>query len=417
MSKRSIGSLAVVAALLVIAAGTALSSRRSASAAPVMHQESHPQSTWAPCNRHAHSDRPSTFRPLSDAVAAALVTQEPETRPDNDKGYTFGGHHYPAPNYYVPTRAQISQFVHSRLSTGQTNTQFNPYYDYVDGLDGMHHPSTDDLIQWAAHKWGIPENWLRAEYVHESYWNQFMLGDSTPVSAAAYSRYPAFSRVSGGQNAYQSLGITQVRWVPGNSLHPGTEPLRWLSTAFNVDYQAATIRFYYDNPQNSRSAWGDASYEPCQKWSSIGGWFRPYPWGNPGQATYVSAVQQILAGQVWTTSSFLSWSPPALPPGVELKVDSVVRSFRRHFGTLWATGNVYDTGSTHRLLARAATAQRQEASLITVCAGCQNSVAAVFARPRSYDRRGHVDVRSDGRKRIMRADHSNSRKNGMPWTR
>ena len=34
--------------------------------------------------------------------------------------------------------------------------QFNPYLQYVDGRDGMTDPSTDDLIQWAAHKWGIP---------------------------------------------------------------------------------------------------------------------------------------------------------------------------------------------------------------------------------------------------------------------
>ena len=27
------------------------------------------------------------------------------------------------------------------------------------------------------------EDWLRAEYVHETYWNQYFLGDSTPVSA------------------------------------------------------------------------------------------------------------------------------------------------------------------------------------------------------------------------------------------
>jgi hypothetical protein len=316
MRIRTVAPVVIATAFLLIAG---LSNDGSASAAPVMRIETHPQTTWAPCNLNARNLGPSTFMPLPDAAAAALVSPEPETRPDNAKPYTFGGRRYAAPNSYVPSKSQISAFVTATLPTGQTNTQFNPYYKYVDGRDGMPHPSTDDLIQWAAHKWGIPENWLRAEYVLESYWNQFMLGDATPVSAGTYSHYPAFSRVPGKLAAYQSLGITQLRWVPNNSLHPGTEPLRWVSTAFNVDYQAATVRFFYDNPDGSRSAWNDASYQPCQKWNSIGGWFSSWPWANRGQAAYVKTVANDLAHRAWTSAAFLHWSPSSLPPGIKLR--------------------------------------------------------------------------------------------------
>jgi hypothetical protein len=302
---------AVVAALLIDLLG-------SSKAAIMMHRERHPQTTWAACNRNAHNHKPSTFHPLSDRAAAALVTPQVETRPDNDRAYTLGRTRYRAPNYYVPSRAQVRRFRRARTSAGQTNVQFNPYYAYVDGDDGLHRPTTDELIQWGAHKWGIPEDWLRAEYVHESYWNQFMLGDDTPVSGRAYRRYPSQSRVAGSNGVYQSLGITQVRWTPDGSLHPGTEPLRWLSTAFNIDYQAATLRFYYDNPQQSRSAWNDGSYRPCQAWSSVGAWFSPYPWGNSGQATYAGAVRQILAQRDWTSNAFVTWKPGSLPPGIKL---------------------------------------------------------------------------------------------------
>lgn len=287
--------------------------------AQALHAERHPQRSWAACNANAHNNKPSTFRPLSDQAAAILVTHQPETRPYNGMSYTLNGQRYPAPNAYVPTAAQISTFRSAKGSTGQTNVQFNPYYQYVDGRDGLRHPSTDDLIQWAAHKWGIPEDWLRAEYVHESYWNQFMLGDATPVSATAYGRYPTQSRIPQSSSVYQSLGITQVRWVPDQSLHWGTEPLRWLSTAFNIDYQAATVRFYYDNPQGTRTSWNDASYRPCQQWSSVGAWFSPYPWGNSGQAVYAQAVQQILADRDWTSSDFLQWTPSSPPPGVSFR--------------------------------------------------------------------------------------------------
>ena len=189
--------------------------------------ERHPQTTWAPCNRNADNGKPSTFRPLSDAEAAALVTPEPETRPYNTRPYAIRGTRYPAPNDYVPTAAQIRESQDSRTSTGEPLLEFNPYTRYVDGSDGIRGPSTDDLIQWAAHKWGIPENWLRAEYVVESYWNQFQLGDATRVSPRSYGLYPYQSRIPHTSNVYQSLGIAQVRWTPDGSLHPGTEPLRW----------------------------------------------------------------------------------------------------------------------------------------------------------------------------------------------
>jgi hypothetical protein len=314
------GRIGVTAVVLCVGAGVGLSAIHGSSAAVVtQRREAHPQTAWAACNRNAHNGRPSTFRPLADSRAASLVTPEPETRPDNGKPFSIDGRRYPAPNDYVPAARQLAQFHRARTSAGQTNLQFNPYYRYVDGRDGLRRPTTDELIQWAAHKWGIPENWLRAEYVHESYWNQFMLGDATPVNGRDYRRYPSQSRIPGGSTAYQSLGITQVRWATDGSLHPGTEPLRWQSTAFNMDYQAATLRFYYDNPQRTRTAWNDRSYRPCQKWNSLGGWFSPYPWGNAGQKTYVRAVQQILGQRSWATGSFQTWSPSSLPPGLRIR--------------------------------------------------------------------------------------------------
>jgi hypothetical protein len=280
--------------------------------------EAHPQTQWARCNRNALTGGPSTFRPLSDRAAGALVTPEPETRPDNAKPYSINGVGYPSTNSYVATNAQLAEFRSAKTSLGQPILQLNPYLRYVDGRDGLNHPSTDELIQWGAHKWGIPENWLRAEYVLESYWNSFMLGDRTPVSAADYRKYPPQSRVPGTLEVYQSLGITQVRWDPERDFGGGTEPLRWLSTAFNIDFQGAMVRYFYDNPLKARTAWGDASFRPCQKWNSIGGWFHPYPWANSGQAQYAKTVQYNLATTAWKSSAFLGFTP-SIPPTVKLR--------------------------------------------------------------------------------------------------
>lgn len=284
-----------------------------------MTRERHPRTGWAPCNRNAHDGKPSTFTPLSDAKAASLITRQPENRRDNATAYKIDDRRFAPANDYVPTTAQLRSFRRSRTSAGQSVLKLNPYLRYVDGRDGLRRPSTDDLIQWAAHKWGIPENWLRAEFVQESYWSQFQLGDQARVSARWYSLYPGQARVAHSRSVYQSMGITQVKWIPDGSVGAGTEPLRWESTAFNLDYQAATVRFYYDNPRDARSSWGDASYAPCQTWNSLGGWFKPYPWNNSGQKSYIDQVQQHLADHDWTKASFVHWTPSSLPPGLRFK--------------------------------------------------------------------------------------------------
>jgi hypothetical protein len=311
--------LAIIALPVAAVAGCATASATGPLSAATLALESHPQTGWAACNRNAHTGKASTFRPLSDRRAAALVTHERETRPYNARRYSLVGRRYQPLNAYVPTAAQVHKFLTARISDGRTVVQFNPYFHFVDGRDGLRHPSTDDLIQWAAHKWGIPENWLRAEYVQESYWNGFALGDVATVRRRWYRLYPFQARVPHSLGVYQSMGITQVQWIPDGSVGAGTEPLRWRSTAFNIDYQAATVRFYYDNPRGTRSSWGDRSYAPCEKWASIGGWFEPYPWHNGGQQQYIREVQHHLQAREWATPAFVHWRPTSFPRGVRFR--------------------------------------------------------------------------------------------------
>jgi hypothetical protein len=285
--------------------------------------ETNPQTVWAACTNGA-----APYSPLSDSAASALVTHQPEVRAFNAKAYIINGVTYPAANYYVPSDAELTNYKNAKNEFNQTTTQATYYGQFVTGRPGLTNPSTDDLIQWGAHKWGIPEDWLRAQYISESYWNHFQLGDQSTESAAWYPQFPVQSRVSGSStDVFESMGISQVKWRPDNSVGIGTEPLRWKSTAFNIDFQAAQIRFYYDNPNGLRTTWGDASYVPCQQWNSLGGWFEPYPWNNIGQLNYISSVQSHLNNRDWTTSSFINATftfpsaisfttnpPPPLPP-------------------------------------------------------------------------------------------------------
>ena len=237
---------------------------------------------WVSCS--------SSFVPLSDAQAAALAVPATENRPGNA-----------AANQYRPSSTELSAFLNNEKDLyGRGPVQVNPYYKYVTGgFSG----TTDQIIQWGAEKWGIPADWLRAEYIDESKWNMSQLGDLTTVANPL--AYPVQSRATGNQ-VYQSLGITQLKWnhPDRNTTGIGTEPLRWKSSAFNVDYQAATVRFYFDNPNGMRSAWGDSTYSPCNNWLSIGGWYDPSPWNNSGQQSYVQTVQNILANRTWTKPGF-----------------------------------------------------------------------------------------------------------------
>ncbi|MDX6343577.1 MAG: hypothetical protein QOH87_3715 [Trebonia sp.] len=237
-----------------------------------------PQTTWAPVGR----------APLTDAQAAACVQHVAEAAPANAP---YAG--------YVPTAAEESAW-----QAAIPNQEHGPEVNSVTGLDGLSNPSTDDLIQWASYKWGIPTDWIRAEAMQESHWSNTDVGDIATVSNADYGQYPALAQVSGSNctsncQAARSLGLMQVSWTPQDQSSYGfgfgTEPLRWKSIAFNLDFYAGVVRWYYDG----HCSWCGSGYSAGQQWPSIGAWFEPTPWGNSGALSYESNVQQHLTNRDW----------------------------------------------------------------------------------------------------------------------
>ncbi|GAC1439818.1 MAG: hypothetical protein NVSMB51_18200 [Solirubrobacteraceae bacterium] len=227
--------------------------------------------------------------PGGDAQAAALVTHRPEVRPANA-----------AANNYVPSDTELNTFRTSLSNYNQTPAQYNPLYAYVTGRPGLTNPSTDDLIQWTAHKWGIPEDVIRAEMVDESSWNQSALGDRATVSSQWLTQFPTAALIPGTSDVYESMGVMQIKWRPDATMHPGAEPLRWKSTAFNLDYFGASVRYYYDG----YCGWCTAGYAAGQQWNSIGAWYDPSPWNNAGQQAYIARVQANLSARAWAQPGF-----------------------------------------------------------------------------------------------------------------
>ena len=221
--------------------------------------------------------------PLSDGEATSRVRPVGEIRPDNADE-----------NAYRPSAGELKAFRTGQVDRyGRTQLEANPLSAYVTGgFSG----TTDEILQWVAHKWSIPEDIVRAVAVRESSWRMSALGDRHAVSDPR--RYPAQSRIAGTRDVYQSLGIMQIKWTP-EGLHQGTEPLRWKSTAFNADYWGAMVRYYYDG----LCYWCRPHYSAGQKWASIGAWYSPSLWATSSTA-YVQSAKTHTTQRPWTQPGF-----------------------------------------------------------------------------------------------------------------
>ena len=103
------------------------------------------------------------------------------------------------------------------VSNSTKGTQANATYPRVTG-DFV--GTTDEIIQWTACKWGIDEDWVRAQIVNESNWNQDAMGDFTSNSDACapgfpIGNYPAQWNGDATHNGEcpESIGLGQVRWL------------------------------------------------------------------------------------------------------------------------------------------------------------------------------------------------------------
>jgi hypothetical protein len=211
------------------------------------------------------------------------------------------------PNTYVPSDGEISMARTVLDRNGETLDEATWYPRHVTGRHTLGAiPSTDDLIEFYSKKWGIPEDWLRAQYSLESGWQQSAYGDLTNESPAKSAWYHAWNAgyCPTSATCYESVGIAQVKSHPPGSTCVsgcGAEPLRRLSTAWNIDYAASRVRFQFDNPKGKRSRWGDPSYVPQDRWGAVCAWFSPYPFNNLDAAAYCQEVKARLAARTWET--------------------------------------------------------------------------------------------------------------------
>jgi len=167
-----------------------------------------------------------------------------------------------------------------RAATSYTD----PAQSYLFRVTGNFSGTTDEIIQWAACKWGFAVDTVRAQAVVESYWRQSTLGDCG-------------AQTQPQTNGCASVGLLQVKGADIPATHPNTWPYAWESTAWNADYALAVRRACYDG----KITWlhdNNSAYGPGDLWGCVGEWFSG-DWHDAGAQQYIATVQQTLAAREW----------------------------------------------------------------------------------------------------------------------
>ncbi|HEX3564079.1 MAG TPA: hypothetical protein VHU17_01795, partial [Acidimicrobiales bacterium] len=167
--------------------------------------------------------------------------------------------------------------------------------------------TTDEIIQWAACKWGFDENVVRAIAMTESDWHQDTLGDYTTNAASC----PPGLVVP----CPQSFGIHQVTWT---SDPVGTWPWSQTSTAFNLDASLMVHRLCYEGYMQWLTDIGYTSYKAGDLWGCVGQWYSG-TWHDSAAQSYIATVKNYVATAPWTQASFSNVPPP--PPPTSLRYD------------------------------------------------------------------------------------------------
>ena len=162
--------------------------------------------------------------------------------------------------------------------------------------------TTDEIIQWAACKWGFDEDIVRAQTAKESWWVQRSGGDLTSDPSRCPPGHGIGVDGHPGQ-CPESWGVQQVRypynvWAFNDAID---------STAYNLDAALASRRSCYEGYEPGSTPSIAVASTPAAT-SGVAS-----ACGSPGAGTpqpaidYIAAVQDYLAQRIWTTQPFVDF--------------------------------------------------------------------------------------------------------------
>jgi hypothetical protein len=224
----------------------------------------------------------------------------------------------------LPTDAQAAAMVHRsswepRPQNATANHTVPPSTFTTAGYSGMQNHAalfgrvtgnftgtTDEIIQWAAAKWGLPDEVIRADAVDETNWYQNLKTSSgAPISGSGYGDFGSCSGQGSpppsgyGTSGPSSFGLLQTKWCTlkdSSASGYGGWPWTENSTAYELDLYASVIRGCYEG----WDTWLGGSYHAGDLWGCLGRWFSGQ-WYSSDANSYISRVQNFYNTKPWLT--------------------------------------------------------------------------------------------------------------------
>ena len=162
--------------------------------------------------------------------------------------------------------------------------------------------TTDEIIQWAACKWGLDEDIVRAQTAKESWWTQSAEGDLTTNPANCPPGHGIGVDGFPGQ-CPESYGVQQLRYPYWGWSFP--EAIT--STAYNLDASLAARRSCFEGHETwFNDVERGRQYAAGDLWGCVGAWFSGR-WYTQPSLTYIAEVQAYLNQRIWETDPFINF--------------------------------------------------------------------------------------------------------------
>lgn len=246
--------------------------------------------------------------------------------------------HNRGPNHTRPDATAVRAAFAARPLSGEGtyNTRWDTWL--LRRVAGQYTGTTDEIFQWAACKWGISDNLLRAVAVRESTWYQYevypsgrcvtnwgcgdMVGTPTPATrtyCAAIGRaghdYEADYGDGRCPKTFSIAGVMSWRdpsWGQMRGNQNGTFPFNRDSTAFALDFLASYLRGCYEGWVYWLDDSGPTAYNPGDIWGCVGSWYAG-EWRTDRALGYMGRVRNELVNRTWLRAGWRDIRPSCSP--------------------------------------------------------------------------------------------------------
>ena len=194
-----------------------------------------------------------------------------------------------ANNYFEGVAVQNSSNYLAQLQAFRNNVASGSWggaYWRIDGACPMINPTTAEVLQWAANKWGLNPLLLYAEAVQEGQWDQTSLGDVSDGIGTSSGLLQVADRNTVGQPSHTGLEFS------GAAANLARE-----NSCFNVDFYSALLWTLFNGQ------WSGVKVPPHDVGAAVEAWYEG-AWGSGHPGGYSQSVADHLAAADWQPQFF-----------------------------------------------------------------------------------------------------------------